>query len=525
MTQPDNAADQAATAAGLDRAIALTFADLLAAATLPGAGVAAWSMVRDAAQMLSLEGLDHALAACSAHVDNTPSADVAALADRLSRMALALRETGDLAPLREADTELNALADELDSYEWLAAGDAETERRATLAALEVTEVLDDVILANDESRATARRSRLPVAVAAAVRAAIDWLSPSSGSPSVRLHGEPSLLELRMDRIRTARLYAVHRVLAAAGGNLGPMSDGEGWVLRVPSFAERPTYLMLVQGGLRIAVPWHGVLKLRIVSTPPSSGGMWPVDHAVLPALAPAALDTQEHPVVLIGHGLKRAYLAADRLIWRMAAEPCENEWGSPAVGLHETVRTDDGEIFWVADPARLLADVELPEIVVEAEAILLSEEHVEPLGVGTAPILAVVADEPETEPAPAPVARALVADDSLTTRLLLSRLLEQRGFTVDTVATSAQLMERLNDSAWTVLFTDLEMPDGAGPEWVRQVRRIAASCPHPVHVVALVRDGGDLDVARAAGIEDTLLKPFVRESLGALLARHGWGNS
>jgi len=138
----------------------------------------------------------------------------------------------------------------------------------------------------------------------------------------------------------------------------------------------------------------------------------------------------------------------------------------------------------------------------------------------TTPVGALAAEPPA--PGAAPTARALVADDSLTMRMLLARLLEHQGFTVETVANATELKLKLNGAAWNVLFTDLELPDGSGPEWLRQICRVAASRPHPVHVVALVRDGGDLDVARSAGVRDTLLKPFARESLAALVARHGW---
>jgi CheY-like chemotaxis protein len=523
-----------ADAAALDRAIAHTVADVVTAAIAPGAPAGSFATARDAAQMLALDGLDRALAACAAHAGSALPADVTALGERLGRLAATVREVGELSPLREADRELDALSDELGGYRWIPDEAARDDRTAVLA-LEVSDVLEDVALAGDESRAIARRSHLPVPVAAAVRAAIDWLSQPGAATPVRLFGEPSLLELRMERIRSDRLYAAHRVIAGAGGNLGPAADGAGWVMRVPTFAERPTYLMLVQGGLRIAVPWHAVIKLRIVAAQPGGAGLWPTEHALLAPLAPLSPGVTEHPVVLIGHGLKRAYLVADRLIWRMAAEPCENEWGTPGGGLRETVRTEDGEVFWVADPARLLADVELPEIAIapfEAPPapIELDAGHVEPLGAvpGTAPAPVDAADLAEAEPAPPPeteappVARALVADDSLTTRLLLARLLERQGFTVEAVPNSIMLMARLHESAWTVLFTDLELPDGGGPEWLRQVARSAATRPNPVHVVALVRDGGDLDVARAAGVEDTLLKPFARESLAALIARHGW---
>jgi CheY-like chemotaxis protein len=121
--------------------------------------------------------------------------------------------------------------------------------------------------------------------------------------------------------------------------------------------------------------------------------------------------------------------------------------------------------------------------------------------------------------------RALVADDSLTMRLLLARLLEKQGFAVETAASAAELTRWLAAGEWSVLFTDLELPDGGGPDWLRRLCRLAASHPRSVHVVGLVRDGGDLDVARAAGVEDTLLKPFVHEALNALLARRGWGRA
>jgi len=93
---------------------------------------------------------------------------------------------------------------------------------------------------------------------------------------------------------------------------------------------------------------------------------------------------------------------------------------------------------------------------------------------------------------------------------------------VSTAATSTELFALLPRTEWTVLLTDLELPDGGGPEWLRTVMDAAKARSRPVHVVALVRDGGDLDVARAAGVDDTLLKPFARESLTALLARHDW---
>ena len=48
MTQADNTADSAGSAADLDLAIAVTLAGLLTAAAEPGADAAVWSRARDA---------------------------------------------------------------------------------------------------------------------------------------------------------------------------------------------------------------------------------------------------------------------------------------------------------------------------------------------------------------------------------------------------------------------------------------------------------------------------------------------
>ena len=83
---------------------------------------------------------------------------------------------------------------------------------------------------------------------------------------------------------------------------------------------------------------------------------------VLAPLAPLVPGVGERPVVAIAHGLKRALLVADRLVWRLGAQPCEPVEPAPADSLSVTVCSDEGEIFWVAQPRVLLRDVALPAL-------------------------------------------------------------------------------------------------------------------------------------------------------------------
>lgn len=60
--------------------------------------------------------------------------------------------------------------------------------------------------------------------------------------------------------------------------------------------------------------------------------------------------------------------------------------------------------------------------------------------------------------------RALVIDDDIAIRLLVTRILERRGFIVDNARDGAEGIERIAESAYAVIVLDLMMPrvDGAG---------------------------------------------------------------
>jgi CheY-like chemotaxis protein len=461
-----------------------------------------------------------------------------------------------------------------------------------------------------------------------------------------------VLELTFDSVLSSALGPAADVLESADGSLGPAGDGSGaWVLRAPVATDRDLFLLVEQGRLRLALPWHAVVKVRLVATDGIDGFLARQRWSVLAPFAEPEERLPERPVILVALGLRRAALVADRLIWRMACALVEPPGAPPAEGLRRAVRTDSGESYWMVEPRWVLRDVEplgLPEpqgsavsAVVESpiprepiplparhesagtaseapgaseapselagEAVeslevdvhefevhaaeselvfqlepevhsepesevepepesevepapesevepapesevraseaptspsVLQADSVEPLLFDAPPaVTAAVIDVAEavappavTAAAPAtaipaadasssaqPQRSALVAEDSIIARVFLTRLLEQQGYRVHGVATAIELRGALARGGFTIVFADVELPDGRGVELLRPLAVEAFGAGIPL--VALVRDAADSDAARSAGVTHHLRKPYEREALDRLLLR------
>jgi CheY-like chemotaxis protein len=364
--------------------------------------------------------------------------------------------------------------------------------------------------------------------------------------------------------------------------------------------------MLVHGGVPIAIPWHAVLRLHMAGAAESAAreslGDWPVLKGLIGGDPRPVGDV---PLVLIAHGRKRAWLVADRLVWRLQADPVAPTERSPADGLVMMVETDEGERYWLADPEWLLRSVEAPSLLRPAvraapepvalpgpqsapapdspgrgeevptsfpEAStppvparpaphlwLLTPEDVERIEaadvehVEAGDIERIEADDvepvgsaipsaaPPRAPAPAPAAptraarapsvtesalpgrrpvlNALVAEDSITARIFLARLLTRSGFDVSTVDTAAALRAELERRPWSLVCVDIELPDEAGTAFLAGL-----AARHSAHTpfVALVRDAEDRVAARRAGFERMLRKPFDHQELEQVLGRLGF---
>ena len=235
------------------------------------AGADAVRGARATAQALGLAGLERLLEACAPRAGLAWPAELVPALDRVRRLAAQARAAGDLAPFREADRELAGLADEISALRWSTGRRPGRGAARPVATLGLSDALDDLPLADDASRELARRARVVPPVAAALRAALDWITGGSARP-LALRAEDSVLEVRCEHVEPDGLAAAAEVLASVGANLGPgPAASDPWVVRVPLQTDREIHLMIVCGGVPVAIPWHAVLRLHMAGAAELAG--------------------------------------------------------------------------------------------------------------------------------------------------------------------------------------------------------------------------------------------------------------
>jgi len=359
-----------------DVSAARMLAEALRAALAPDADVESFAAARAAAQIAGLDGLDACMAALEPHRGTPWPPPIAAIADRVMRITSA----GRLQGFRDADRELGAHASEVGSMHWERAAtvisspggeaaQASVPITTSVATVTVAEALEELPLSGPAAHELAHRTRVTVPVAAALRVALEWMTVEAAQPRpFALRVEDSVLEVLCESIRPGGLHAAHEALSAADGNLGPVGEakpgaaGGAWLVRVPAWSSRPLHLMIEQGPLRLAVPWHAVLRMSLVPAIELELRKESLSTPVLPPLAKLLTGIGERPVITIAHGLKRGLLVADRLVWRLAAEACEPPAATPDLRLSRVVRSEEGDVFWVIEPRELLESLPIPAL-------------------------------------------------------------------------------------------------------------------------------------------------------------------
>jgi len=340
-----------------EQEIAVGLAQAVVRALDPGAGALDLKAARDVSQILVLDGLDRVLRHFEPHLGRELPVELAAVRDRLLRMSMRALETGDIHEFRVTGAELEALAGDLGAMEWSSAGTLGPD----VATVTAARALEDLPGAA-EAGAAIGATRLAAPVAARLRAALDWLAgPDGFAHPITARADDSLLEVSCPNVDPSGMGPARFVLADVDGLIGPGAGGRGgWQIRVPAVATREHFLMIERGGIRIALPWHAVLRLQVLPTElieerAAEAGVERIDP--LPFANPAS---QERPVVTVGHGARRAWLAADRLVWRLAAMPGVPDDAMRGAGFERAVRTEEDELYAVAPLARWLEHVAEP---------------------------------------------------------------------------------------------------------------------------------------------------------------------
>src|SRR4029077_4074897 len=84
-------------------------------------------------------------------------------------------------------------------------------------------------------------------------------------------------------------------------------------------------LVVSQSSTDRAIPWHSVLRLHLLPAGAVIGGTPAIEYPVVGPLGETLVGAAAVPMLPLGHGLKRAYFVADRLIWRLIADPSPAE--------------------------------------------------------------------------------------------------------------------------------------------------------------------------------------------------------
>jgi two-component system, chemotaxis family, chemotaxis protein CheY len=114
---------------------------------------------------------------------------------------------------------------------------------------------------------------------------------------------------------------------------------------------------------------------------------------------------------------------------------------------------------------------------------------------------------------------ALVVDDSVTIRQVVSFTLKQAGFGVVAAVDGQDALERLDSHRVDLIITDLNMPRLDGIALIRRLRARPASKFTPVLMLTTESQESKRQEGRAAGATGWIVKPFHPDRLLQVIAK------
>ncbi len=115
----------------------------------------------------------------------------------------------------------------------------------------------------------------------------------------------------------------------------------------------------------------------------------------------------------------------------------------------------------------------------------------------------------------------LIIDDSATERQLLSKLLQEMGYQVDTAETTEGAIPKIAKGNYTAVFLDIVMPDEDGYKFLRNLRANAETAKQYVILCSTKKTKLEIEYGLKRGADDYLPKPVSKESLQGALQKLG----
>jgi signal transduction histidine kinase/FixJ family two-component response regulator len=156
------------------------------------------------------------------------------------------------------------------------------------------------------------------------------------------------------------------------------------------------------------------------------------------------------------------------------------------------------------------------------------------LGAMPGPVAAVedVGVEPLSAPTSSPAAwtespdarHVLVVEDNALNQLVATEMLATLpGVAVTVAGSGAEALERVRERRYDLVLMDIQMPGMDGYEATRRLRADPAQAGLPIVAVTANATPRDRELARAAGMDDYITKPYEASALAALVSRWAGG--
>ncbi|MBI5215156.1 MAG: response regulator [Ignavibacteriae bacterium] len=117
----------------------------------------------------------------------------------------------------------------------------------------------------------------------------------------------------------------------------------------------------------------------------------------------------------------------------------------------------------------------------------------------------------------------LVAEDSPVNQKVTQHLLGTLGFTADIASTGKEVLTRMKDKSYDLIFMDVEMPEMNGFETTRAIHALLPKEKRPkIIAVTAYATVSDREKCLAAGMDDFLTKPVRLDAMQQSLQK--WGN-
>lgn len=307
--------------------------------------------------------------------------------------------------------------------------------------------------------------------------------------------------------RGVGLDAVRDRVQAIGGTVRLTTDGSGTTVGLvcPLSLALVRVLVVESGGALVCLPISAVA--RVVRC--ERAAVREVDGrptAVIDETGVPVIDLSRAVGLGAGHALRR-----DDVTLVVVGSP------GRTVGLAVDAVVDEAEVVVKPLPARLEGLDTVIGVATRGGAASLV------LNVGacvSAGLAAPHVDVDAAEDGPPPPRRVLLAEDTLTTRVLETRMLEAAGYEVTTATDGAEAWDLLRQHGADILVTDVHMPRMDGIELCRRVRGSEMFRDLPVVLVTSLRSPEDRARGLDAGATAYVVKSeLVDETLPEVLER------